>query len=176
MKRKLFITLLMCGLLQLPAYAEATVFNHAGDTEVIELNLLTDEELLQIEATPAINGSGTGAAEAVEEQLSNESYTYLGSFKLSAYCECRICNEKWVGTPTKLGTDYVEGRTIAVDPKIIPLGSIVDINIPGEGWHRYRAEDIGGAIKQNKIDIFVQGHSNCGQVRYNGYCDVRLVK
>lgn len=43
-------------------------------------------------------------------------------------------------------------RTIAVDPKVIPLYSLVVI----EGFEGYRAaEDIGSAIKGNRIDIFM---------------------
>lgn len=42
-----------------------------------------------------------------------------------------------------------EGRTIAVDPSVIPLGTEVMFN--GE---IYIAEDIGGAIKGNVIDLF----------------------
>ena len=48
-------------------------------------------------------------------------------------------------------TRPVEGRTIAVDPDIIPLGSEVYV----EGWGWMIAEDTGGAIKGEIIDIFV---------------------
>ena len=41
--------------------------------------------------------------------------------------------------------------TVAVDPKVVKLGSM--LYIVGRGW--YRAEDIGGAIKGNRIDIYV---------------------
>ncbi len=47
-------------------------------------------------------------------------------------------------------------RTIAVDPSIIPLGSWVYVDYGDThsytGW--YRAEDTGGGIKGNQIDIF----------------------
>lgn len=43
------------------------------------------------------------------------------------------------------------GRTIAVDPMVIKLGSRV--LIPGRGV--YRAEDVGGAIKGNRLDIYM---------------------
>ena len=46
------------------------------------------------------------------------------------------------------------GRTIAVDPKIIPLGSEVKV-----GDKVYVAEDTGGAIKGKRIDLFVGSHS-----------------
>ena len=42
------------------------------------------------------------------------------------------------------------GRTIAVDPDVIPLGSVVLID-----GKEYIAEDTGGAIKGNIIDMFV---------------------
>lgn len=43
-----------------------------------------------------------------------------------------------------------KGRTIAVDPDVIPLGS--EVMIDGQV---YIAEDTGGAIKGNKLDLFV---------------------
>ena len=54
---------------------------------------------------------------------------------------------------TASGTKAKEGRTIAVDPEIIPLGTEVEIN-----GHTYRAEDVGGMIGGNRIDIFVESH------------------
>lgn len=54
---------------------------------------------------------------------------------------------------TATGTTPEVGRTIAVDPAVIPLGS--EIEIDGKS---YIAEDTGGAIKGNRIDIFVASH------------------
>ncbi|PZE19191.1 3D domain-containing protein [Paenibacillus xerothermodurans] len=51
---------------------------------------------------------------------------------------------------TSTGTKVTEGRTIAVDPKVIPLGWWVYI----EGLGFRRAEDTGGAVKGNKIDVY----------------------
>ncbi|MFF2484423.1 ubiquitin-like domain-containing protein [Paenibacillus sp. NPDC058071] len=51
---------------------------------------------------------------------------------------------------TASGTKVREGRTIAVDPKIIPIGWWVYI----EGIGFRRAEDTGSAIKGNKIDVY----------------------
>ncbi|MPQ42210.1 3D domain-containing protein [Clostridium tarantellae] len=47
--------------------------------------------------------------------------------------------------------------TIAVDPKVIPLGSKVYV----EGYGYAVAEDTGGAIKNNIIDIFLNSSSEC---------------
>lgn len=76
-------------------------------------------------------------------------------FQATAYCGCRRCNGKWTGSPTASGTKMVAGRTIAVDPRIIPLGSKVQV----EGMGTYIAEDTGSAIKGNIIDIFFNNHS-----------------
>lgn len=72
----------------------------------------------------------------------------------TAYCGCRKCNGKWTGYPTASGTKMVQGRTIAVDPRDIPLGSKVSIEDMGE----YVAEDTGSAIKGNRVDIYFDSH------------------
>lgn len=51
---------------------------------------------------------------------------------------------------TRTGTKVQEGRTIAVDPNVIPLGWWVYI----EGFGYRRAEDTGSAVKGNRIDIY----------------------
>lgn len=46
-------------------------------------------------------------------------------------------------------------KVIAVDPRVIPLGSKVYV----EGYGLAVAGDTGGAIKGNKIDVFMSSHS-----------------
>ena len=75
---------------------------------------------------------------------------YLGKYKITHYCPCRHCG----GGLTATGTKPKVGRTIAVDPKVIPYGSKVKI-----GNKTYTAEDCGGAVKGKKIDIFCKTHS-----------------
>lgn len=61
------------------------------------------------------------------------------------------------GNLTKTETVPVEGRTVAVDDSIIPLGSKLIIN--GQGG--YIAEDTGGDIKGQRVDIFLDSRSAC---------------
>ncbi len=74
------------------------------------------------------------------------SYKKMIHVSMTAYSS----GEPGIGTRTATGTRVTEGRTIAVDPSVIPLGWWVYI----EGVGFRRAEDTGGAIKGNKIDIY----------------------
>lgn len=73
---------------------------------------------------------------------------------------------------TASGTKAKPNRTVAVDPKIIPLGSILYIEFPEEYNHMnglYVAEDTGSAIKGNKIDIFF-GEDKPGERKIYNEC------
>jgi 3D (Asp-Asp-Asp) domain-containing protein len=66
---------------------------------------------------------------------------------------------------TFCGTKARTGRTIAVDPSVIPLGSRVFLDFPAEyqdlnGW--YIAEDTGAKVKGDRIDVFF-GEDRDGQ-------------
>lgn len=82
----------------------------------------------------------------------------LGTFKLTAYCPCPACCGEWADGITYTGTTATQGRTIAVDPDVIPLGSSVEI-----AGHTYIAEDIGGAIQGNRIDVYFRNHAEALQ-------------
>lgn len=73
----------------------------------------------------------------------------MGIFELTFYT--RKCGYPWNDGITYLGYEATPGRTIAVDPEVIPFHSWVWIE--GFGWRR--AEDIGPAIKGNRIDYYV---------------------
>lgn len=73
------------------------------------------------------------------------------SMKVKAYAYC-------TGNITSTGTKPTFGRTIAVDPKVIPYGSRVYIP---EFDKTFIAEDCGGGIKGNKIDIYMNTEKEC---------------
>lgn len=87
------------------------------------------------------------------ENMKKTNKRLVGNFKITHYCPCTTCNGHW-GSKTALGTTMTPYRTIAVDPRIIPLGSKVEIN-----GNTYIAEDTGGAIKGYRIDMCVSSHS-----------------
>ena len=83
----------------------------------------------------------------------------LGRFNLSWYSPKELGKETPSQLRTSTGTIPKEGRTIAVDPKVIPYGSIVYI----QDYGYFIAEDCGGDIKQNRIDVFTASHSTAIQ-------------
>lgn len=79
----------------------------------------------------------------------------LGTCRITAYC-CEnyphICNNGDSST-TATGTRPTPGRTIAVDPNVIPYDS--EVTVFG---HTYIAEDCGGGVKGNSVDILFATH------------------
>ena len=78
--------------------------------------------------------------------------TSLGVFKLTAYCACEKCCGKCDGI-TASGVKAVEGITIAADTKVLPFNTKVIID-----GHEYTVQDVGGAIKGNRIDVYFDSH------------------
>lgn len=94
-----------------------------------------------------------------EEQTTAPKYVSLGTFKITAYCSCKKCCGKYAeNRPNGIvygasGEQLIEGYSIAVDPKVIPYGEIVIIN-----GIEHIAHDCGGAIKGNRIDLYMASH------------------
>ena len=92
------------------------------------------------------------------DDLKDDEYklVYMGSFKLTHYCTEKrkhICGTGAGITAT--GTKVTAGRTIAVDPSVIPYGT--KVYIEGYGWRT--AEDCGGSVGGKHIDVAVSSHS-----------------
>lgn len=104
------------------------------------------------------------------EQQTQAERTSLGQYKLTFYCPCEICNGEFE-TQTTSGAPPKEGKTIAVDASIIPMGSEIYI----DGFGTYYAEDTGGAIKGNRIDIFVDTHEKALEMGEK-YANVYIVQ
>ncbi|PTQ55499.1 MAG: Cell wall-binding protein [Candidatus Carbobacillus altaicus] len=94
-------------------------------------------------------------------QVKVESLTFtpqavLDNVMLTAYGPGKEHTGKSPGDPeyaiTASGLRATEGRTVAVDPNLIPLGTWLYI----EGYGLYRAEDTGGAVQGKKIDIYFE--------------------
>lgn len=139
----------------------------------------------QASANGDSNYSSKSEASSTLKVLSNEkvveawgktfNYSDTINVKASAYSAAASENGKWgavdfYGNSLKLGT-------IAVDPKVIPMGTKVLVtghSHPGLPNNAFvaTATDQGGAIKGNRIDIFIPGSAS--SVSQFGYQDVKL--
>ncbi|MBP1924628.1 3D (Asp-Asp-Asp) domain-containing protein [Sedimentibacter acidaminivorans] len=94
------------------------------------------------------------------EKLENEvrkdpKETYIGEFTITYYCPCVKCCGKTDGI-TASGTLAKEGQTVAADWEVLPPGT--EIFIEGIGFRT--VEDKGGAIKGNRLDVYMDSHSS----------------
>lgn len=76
--------------------------------------------------------------------------TYLGYFKLTAYCGCSRCCGSNGGRVTSSGTIPTAGRTVGCNG--IAAGTHININ-----GHSYIVEDTGNTAN-NVIDIYMNSH------------------
>lgn len=87
----------------------------------------------------------------------------LTDVKLTAYGPGEEHTGKRPGDPgygiTRSGVKAEEGRTVAVDPNVIPLGWWIYV----EDFGLFRAEDTGSAVKGKKIDLFFSSDEKANQ-------------
>lgn len=101
---------------------------------------------------------------SIEEELINLATSegnIINNCQITYYCAEQyehICNAGYPYT-TATGTTPTPNHTCAVDPNIIPYNSIVFVKWADGKIGIYIAEDCGGSINGNKIDILVATHS-----------------
>ena len=102
-----------------------------------------------------------------EETSSNEYGSFVGNYKLTAYCPCSICCGEWAGSPCSSGNYPTAGHTVACNS--LPEGTVIYI----EGYGTYVVEDTGG-MGHGVIDIFFNTHDEALAFGC-GYADVYIV-
>ncbi|KGX90250.1 peptidoglycan-binding protein [Pontibacillus halophilus JSM 076056 = DSM 19796] len=95
----------------------------------------------------------------VEQNQSNQAESNDVAKTLTVNATAYTANCQGCSGVTSTGIDLKanpDRKVIAVDPNVIPLGSEVYV----EGYGKAIAGDIGGAIKGNKIDVFIPNRSD----------------
>lgn len=80
---------------------------------------------------------------------------YLGEFYITHYCPCAKCCGVGGGKITASGTRPKAGRTVGVNPRLIPYGTKLKIG----KTKGYVAEDTGGGIGWRHLDIYCNSHA-----------------
>ena len=138
------------------SFIDAQVYHLPKETEA----KISYIEEVTIKPEPNIIKANTEMAkqEPIEEKKEHAS---LGEFKLTAYCPCEKCCGIWAYNRPNgvvygaIGEELKEGYSIAVDPSVILYGTEVVIN-----GKTYKAQDCGGAIKGNRIDVYFNDHDD----------------
>lgn len=120
------------------------------EEQPINIEIIIPEDAIQIELD----------AEAYLDKRNNIRAASNGAqyqtFEATAYTA--FCNTGCIGI-TRTGIDVSETihhdgkRIIAVDPEVVPLGSTVEVLLSDGTSFNASAQDTGGAIKGNRIDL-----------------------
>ncbi|MBE6052731.1 MAG: hypothetical protein E7212_02280 [Clostridium sartagoforme] len=108
----------------------------------------------QIEAIKLASSIGNSNNSVIDTYIGNTNETSLSTFSMSATAYTG-------GSYTAMGFKPVRDpnglSTVSVDPSLIPLGSKVYV----DGYGYAIASDTGGAIKGNKIDLYMNSLQDC---------------
>ncbi|MCD8154456.1 MAG: hypothetical protein LUF78_07215 [Clostridiales bacterium] len=126
----------------------------------------SSEDYTESDTSDTSDTSGYDTTDYTEttESTSSSTGTYLGNFKLTAYCNCAICCGT-AGNLTASGTTPTAGRTVAMAG--VAFGTKLSIN-----GTIYTVEDLG--TPYGHVDIYFDSHAEALAFGLQ-YADVYLV-
>ena len=154
---------------QLSTNSVITKANNAineGENKIQSLSSQTSNSSTSSSNNTATESNSTSVASSNSNSSSNnnaENSTTSSSSSVGSYIAeySMVATAYTGGGLTAMGLKPVRNpdgiSTIAVDPNVIPLGS--KVYIPGYGYAI--ASDTGGAIKGNKIDLYMNSENAC---------------
>ncbi len=124
---------------------------YQNNTE-IERNKLSEEVIREpVDKIVQVSSKVVATRERTSSRKSSNSS--VGVFKVTAYCSCPLCCGKYASGYTSSGSRATAGRTVAASSRF-SFGTKLLIN-----GKQYVVEDRGSAIVGNRIDIYMDSHS-----------------
>jgi 3D (Asp-Asp-Asp) domain-containing protein len=163
--KSVIVSAILPGMLLI---APAAAFPTASKNEIKTTDARHDASPRQIittrkKKTPrevAMQSRGsTGSSLSTQQQAPTKTQAAkalsLGAFTLRAYTQYAPAHQ--APNKTATGTIPRSGRTVAVDPRVIPYGTKIYI----EGLGERIAEDSGASIKGRQLDVFLPTVEHC---------------
>jgi uncharacterized protein YabE (DUF348 family) len=114
---------------------------------------------VQVASRSSSERSSSSSKKKSGSSSSSSSKSSSGTIKGYEYKEVKVMEATaytYTGRKTATGRTTKRG-IVAVDPRVIPLGTRLYI----EGYGFGEAQDVGGGVKGNKIDLFMETRSEC---------------
>lgn len=152
------VCLFFCFIVLIFSFVDA--FHEDEPVDVVEQSIQYSQTSVRGDNIPA---SGYSSLEMmIEDGVYPEN---MALFKVTHYCGCSKCCGKWSSGSEDIaigayGTKLKSYQSIAVDPKVIPLGTILHDST----GKQYVAEDTGSAINGYRIDIFTGNHQEAKEL------------
>lgn len=141
-------------------YNEKLIDGEVVSSEVISSKVIAEpiDEIILIgtRLKPAVSKTKN------TQVIKNDSITVESGFKMIEGSATAYTANK--GAKTSTGNVPVEGKTVAVNPKLIPYGSTVVVkNLNNKVIFQGIAQDTGSALRKNTatVDIFKTNHGRC---------------
>lgn len=154
-----FLILLLCLCSALLGMAAAKAIDGPQETrETVPMEIPTEAE--SISPAPSIEPQEDFENERIEDALLSRS-SVIDDCTVTFYCAEKYPHICGTGDGIAAdGTPVLPWATCAVDPDVIPLGSTVLVDLgDGYGLRTLVANDVGGSVKGNHIDICVENHN-----------------
>ena len=137
-----------------------------GNAQAEETYIVVPVEIIEPEPEAELSACEAEAPETAENELIEqalfENAVKIENVAMTHYCICQKCCGKSPDNPdygiTASGRKATPYVSVAVDPDVIPLGSDVLVDYGDGEIYYYRADDIGGSVKGNHIDLCVGSH------------------
>lgn len=159
-ERNICFAIMLLAVAVIFALVMASGNARAEDTYiVVPVEVIEQPEVEPVSCEP--EAPETSENELIEQALL-ENAVKIENVTMTHYCICKKCCGKSPDDPgygiTASGRKATPYVSVAVDPDVIPLGSDVLVDYGDGEIHYYRADDTGGSVKGNHIDLCVGSH------------------